>query len=298
MRVVIAGGSGLIGTELVRVLRARGDEPVILGRTAGEGRVVWNPATGSIPTDVIASADAVVNLAGASIGRLPWTKAYLGKLVSSRLQATNTLVSAINAAVAEGAGPKVFVSGSASGWYGSVGSQLLTEEAPAGTGFLASLCEVWEAEAAKVTPQVRLVLARTGIVLSRSGGALGRLLGLIKIGAGGPLGNGKQFWPIITLTDEARAIAHLIHTDSATGAFNLCAPEQANVGEIVGTLARKLGRPAALPAPAFALRLALGIAADEMLLSSQRLSSQKLVATGFVFEHPSLDSACAWVLQK
>lgn len=298
MRVVVAGGSGLIGAELVRLLQEAGDEVTVLSRSARANGAQWNPAAGFVPAEVVENCDAVVNLAGASIGRLPWTKRYQSEIIQSRLQSTKTLVNAINAAKAKGVGPSVFISGSASGWYGSQGAQALTEDAPAGTGFLASLCAVWEAEAAKVEPAVRLVLARTGIVFSKRGGALSRLLPLIKLGLGGPLGNGKQWWPFITVTDEAQALVHLVHTESASGAFNLSAPEQANVKQIVSALATKLHRPALVPAPAFALRLALGLAADEMLLSSQRMDSSKLQSTGFSFEHPTLESAAAWVIQK
>ena len=300
-RVLIAGGTGMIGDALSKLLISKGHEVVVLSRKPSSGAAAsprtfhWDPATGTIDAAAFDGVTAVVNLAGASIGKLPWNRAYKNELISSRIDATRTLVMHINALEAK---PKVLLSGSASGWYGDAGDTLADETAPAGGGFLAKLCTDWEAEAAAVDPSVRLVLLRTGIVFSKRGGALGRLLPLIRLGVGGNLGSGKQWWPWISLTDEVRAIAHLIESESASGAFNLCAPEAARVSQIVSALAKSAGRPAVVPAPAFALRLALGEAADEMLLSSQHLSSQKLVAAGFNFEHPTLEAVSSWVLES
>lgn len=297
MRVLIAGASGLIGQELVAQLRAVGDEPLALVRRApkNEGEISWNPANGDLDPDVIAGIDAVVNLSGASIGKLPWSTSYQTELVNSRLNATRTLVSAINRATTM---PSVFISGSASGYYGDAGDAVLDESAKVGSGFLAELCASWESEAEKLDASVRLVKIRTAVVFSRRDGALSRVLPLVKLGAGGPLGSGKQWWPWISSIDEARAIVHLLHTDSARGAFNLCAPENATCGQLIRALAHALHRPFWLPAPAFALRALLGKAADEMLLSSQRMSSSKLEASGFRFTHASVTAVAQWVTGK
>ncbi|MFM7029841.1 MAG: TIGR01777 family oxidoreductase [Micrococcales bacterium] len=297
MRVLIAGASGLIGHELISQLKARGDEPVALVRRkpSTPAEIEWNPAVGELDPTVISGFDAVVNLSGASIGKLPWNASYERELVESRISATRTLVDAINQATTM---PAVFISGSASGYYGDAGDTILNEDSKAGTGFLADLCIKWEAEAERVDTSVRLVKIRTAVVFSKTGGALSRVLPLVRLGAGGPLGNGRQWWPWISITDEAAAIVHLLHTDSARGAFNLCAPESATCGTLIAAMASALKRPFGLPAPAFALRLLLGKAADEVLLSSQRMSSAKLVASGFKFEHPTVTEVAGWVTQN
>lgn len=299
MRVLISGASGLIGTEVAEQLRARGDVPVrLVRREARDGdspdatEIPWNPSAGWILPGAIETVDAVVNLAGATTGKLPWTKAYERELIDSRLDSTRTLVTAINSASRK---PKVLVSGSASGFYGDTGQTWATEELPNGEGFLAELAGKWEAEAAQVDKSVRLILVRTTMVCSRKLGALGRLLPLVRAGLGGPLGSGKQWWAWISLRDEARAILHLIDTESASGAFNLTAPEPATCIEVVSALAKELRRPALLPVPAFALRLAFGKGADELLLCDQNLNPARLLATGFEFEHPTLASMARYV---
>jgi hypothetical protein len=239
--------------------------------------------------------DAVVNMAGATTGRIPWTAKYKEEIVSSRLDSTRTLVKAMAAAKRR---PEVLVSGSASGFYGDTGEKILHETAPKGTGFLSDLAHEWEQEALKAPTDVRVVLARTTMVMSRKLGALGRLLPLIKLGIGGPLGSGKQWWAWISLPDEAAAIIHLIKTPSAKGAFNLTAPEPATCGQIVKALAKDLRRPSLIAVPAFALRTLIGEAAVELLLCSQNMSADRLLATGFKFQHPTLKEASAWVTKK
>lgn len=297
MRVLISGASGLVGSEVARQLSAAGHEPIKLVRRAATkpNEVEWHPATGTIPAELMNTIDAVVNMAGATTGKIPWTKQYKREIVSSRLDSTRTLVNAMAAAENP---PKVFVSGSASGYYGDCGNHLLSEESPKGTGFLSDLAHQWEQEALKAPKPVRVVLARTTMVMSRELGALGRLLPLIKLGIGGPLGSGKQWWAWISQVDEAAAIIHLINTSSASGAFNLTAPQPATCKAIVVALAKKLKRPALIAVPAFALKLLLGEAATELLLCSQNMSADKLLATGFKFKHATLDSAAAWVVSK
>jgi uncharacterized protein (TIGR01777 family) len=279
MRVLISGYTGLIGTEVARQLRAAGHEAIKLERN--------EPNLAAL----IESMDAVVNLAGATTGKIPWTKKYKEEIVSSRLETTRKLVAAINGAKRK---PKVLVSGSASGFYGDCGDALLTEESPKGTGFLSDLAAQWEAEATKAN--IRVVLVRTTMVMSRAKGALGKLLPLIKLGIGGPLGSGKQWWAFISLQDEAAAIIHLINNEKTSGAYNITAPEPATCAQIVKSLAKGLHRPAILKVPTFAMKLLIGEAAVELLLCSQNMSAEKLLATGFKFSHPTLKSAVDYVL--
>ncbi len=295
MRVLISGASGLVGTELRAQLKALGHEPISLVRRPAfdSTEVEWHPEHGFITEGAIETIDAVVNLAGATTGKLPWTKSYKKQLISSRLDSTRTLVNAIKAAKNK---PRVLVSGSASGFYGDTADQTLDESAPKGTGFLSDLASQWEVEALKAEPDARVVLVRTTMVMSRKLGALGRLLPLLKLGIGGPLGPGNQWWAWISLRDEARAIIHLINNEDACGAFNLTAPEPATCADIVKALASGLHRPAILPVPSFALKLAFGEGAQELLLCSQKMTADRLLASGFKFEHPTLKSSVDYVL--
>lgn len=297
MRVLISGASGLVGTEVIRQLEADGHEALRLVRRkpTSPKEVEWNPAAGYIQEGIMETIDAVVNMAGATTGKIPWTAKYKEEIVSSRLDSTRTLVKAMAAARRR---PAVLVSGSASGFYGDTGEKILHETAPKGTGFLSDLAHEWEQEALKAPTDVRVVLARTTMVMSRKLGALGRLLPLIKLGIGGPLGSGKQWWAWISLPDEAAAIIHLIKTPTAKGAYNLTAPEPATCGQIVKALAKDLKRPSLIAVPTFALKALIGEAAVELLLCSQNMSADRLLATGFKFQHPTLREASAWVTKK
>lgn len=281
MRVLISGYTGLVGTEVAKQLRAAGHEAIKLERD--------EPNLDTL----IETIDAVVNLAGASTGKIPWTKKYKREIVSSRLETTRKLVEAINGAKRK---PAVLVSGSASGFYGDCGDEWLDEESPKGEGFLSDLAAQWEAEALKAN--TRVVLVRTTMVMSRSKGALGKLLPLIKLGIGGPLGSGKQWWAFISLQDEAAAILHLINNTKTSGAYNLTAPEPATCEEIVKSLAKGLRRPALLRVPTWAMKLLVGEAAIELLLCSQKMRADKLISTGFAFSHPTLDEASTYVLSE
>ena len=297
MRVLISGASGLVGTEVIRQLEAEGHEALRLVRRkpTSPKEVEWNPAAGYIQEGIMETIDAVVNMAGATTGKIPWTAKYKEEIVSSRLDSTRTLVKAMAAAKRR---PSVLVSGSASGFYGDTGEKILHETAPKGTGFLSDLAHDWEQEALKAPTDVRVVLARTTMVMSRKLGALGRLLPLIKLGIGGPLGSGKQWWAWISLPDEAAAIIHLIKSPTAKGAYNLTAPEPATCGQIVKALAKDLKRPSLIAVPTFALKAFIGEAAVELLLCSQNMSADRLLATGFKFQHPTLREASAWVTKK
>ena len=293
MRVLISGAGGLVGTELIKQLKALGHEPIALVRreATGDHEISWKPGVERLDPEIMESIDAVVNLGGATTGRIPWTKNYMQTLISSRLDTTKTLVEAINVSKNQ---PKVLVSGSASGIYGDRGDELLDETAGKGEGFLSDLASAWEAEAQKAN--TRVVLARTTLVMSKKLGALGRLLPLIKAGIGGPLGSGNQWWAWISLEDEARAIIHLIDSDETTGAYNLTAPEPATCKEMVVALGKALKRPTFFRVPSWAMRLLIGVAADELLLCSQKMTATKLLSTGFEFNHPTLKDAVDYVV--
>lgn len=293
MKVLISGASGLVGTELAKQLKANGDTPLKLVRrpVRASDEVFWNPGEGELDPKVMEEVDAVVNLAGATTGKIPWTKKYMREIVDSRIDSTRTLVNAINAAERK---PKVLISGSASGIYGDRGDELLTEQSSKGTGFLSDLAFAWEQEAQKAN--TRVVLVRTTMVMSKKLGALGRLLPLIKLGLGGPLGSGKQWWAWISLEDEAAAIRHLIANQDATGPFNLTAPEPATCAQIVSGLAKGLRRPSFFKVPEFAMKMLIGLAAEELLLCSQKMTATKLLESGFKFNHPDLHSAVSYVL--
>jgi uncharacterized protein len=295
VKILISGASGLVGTELIAQLRDAGHEPLRLVRrkTTAADEVEWNPAVGYLQAGIMESVDAVVNLAGATTGRIPWTKRYMREIIDSRINSTKTLVDAINAAERK---PRVLISGSASGIYGDRGDEWLSEDSGKGEGFLADLAYDWERAAEQA--KTRVVLVRTTLVMSQSKGALGKLLPIIKLGLGGPLGSGKQWWAFISLFDEAAAIRHLIDDDTATGAYNLTAPEPATCEQLIRGLAQGLKRPAFFRVPTWAMRLFIGVAAQELLLCSQKMTADRLLATGFSFRHPTLAHAVNYVLKK
>ena len=295
MRVLISGASGLVGTELARQLREDGHEAIRLVRRAARAadEISWNPSKGEIDPEIMESVDAVVNLAGATTGRIPWTAKYKKEIVSSRIDSTRTLVTAINRA---GNPPKVLISGSASGFYGEGGSTWLSEDSPKGKGFLSDLAHDWEQEAMKA--RARVVLVRTTLVMSRKKGALGPLMPLLKLGVGGPIGSGKQFWAWINLVDEAAAIIHLITTPGTHGPYNLTAPEPATCEEIIVGLGKAIRRPTFFRIPEFLMKLFIGEAAQELLLVSQKMTANKLLASGFRFRYPDLKSSIDWVVAR
>jgi len=255
--------------------------------------VAWNPATGELG-GAGAGADAVVNLAGASIAGGRWTKERKALLHSSRIDTTRALV---NALAKMNARPRVLVSASAIGYYGNCGEEVLTEESKPGTDFLSGLAREWEGEALKAEALgIRVVLARFGIILARHGGALAKMLLPFKLGAGGRLGSGKQWMSWITLEDVTRIIRCAIENGAVRGAVNVVAPQPAQNTEFTKALAKALHRPALFPVPGFALRLALGEMADALLLSSQRVRPQKLQQLGKTFLHSDLPSALSRIL--
>ncbi|MFM1845369.1 MAG: hypothetical protein RI917_687 [Actinomycetota bacterium] len=293
MRVLISGATGLIGTELAKQLTDLGHTPVRLVRhkPTGENEIFIDAAKGELDFSVMNSIDAVVNLAGATTGKIPWTKKYMKEIVDSRLDTTRLLVEAINSA---GNPPKVLISGSASGIYGDRGDEWLDESSTKGEGFLSDLAFAWEEEAKRA--KTRVVLIRTTMVMSKKLGALGKLIPLIKLGVGGPLGSGKQWWAWISLEDQARAIIHLIENQQATGAFNITAPEPATCEQIIHALGKALHRPTFFRVPAWVMNLAIGIAARELLLCSQKMSAEKLLSSGYKFNHPTLCEVVEYVV--
>jgi uncharacterized protein (TIGR01777 family) len=295
MRIVIAGGSGFLGRALGDALARDGDEIVSLSRRAAgsvaRSRLVrWTPDGTVGPwKSEIDGADAVVNLAGESIAARRWTDAQKRLILDSRVLATRSLVNAINSA---SPAPAVLVSGSAVGYYGPLGDEVATEDRPAGSDFLARVCTQWEAEAARVTAGgTRLACIRTGLVLDRDGGALPRMLPPFWFGMGGPVGSGRQYWPWIHRSDWISLVRWTIVSPSASGALNASAPWPVPNADFARALGRALHRPAFMPAPAFAMRLALGEMADALLLAGQRAVPARAEQLGFTFRYPQLDDA-------
>ncbi|GGW81004.1 epimerase [Streptomyces lucensis JCM 4490] len=287
---MVAGASGLIGSALVRSLTADGHEVVRLVRRAPRGRdeVRWDPERGSVDAAGLVGCDAVVNLAGAGIGDRRWTPEYKRLIRDSRVLGTATLAEAVAALPRP---PRVFVNGSAIGFYGDTGDRVVDESAPPGDGFLPRLCVEWEDAAAPAREAgVRTVFPRTGLVVARGGGAWGRLFPLFRAGLGGRLGDGRQYWSYIALHDEVAAIRHLIDDEALSGPVNLTAPQPLTNREITEAMARVLHRPALLPVPAPVLRAALGELAGDVL-GSQRVVPRRLSESGFRFAFAGIDEA-------
>ncbi|KOV70996.1 TIGR01777 family oxidoreductase [Streptomyces sp. MMG1121] len=290
MRIAVAGASGLIGSALARSLAADGHEVVRLVRRAAAGprEVRWDPGEQYVDAAGLTGCTAVVALAGAGIGDRRWTPAYKRLIRDSRVLGTAALAEAV-AALPEP--PRVFVSGSAIGFYGDTGDRAVDEEAPPGDGFLPALCVEWEEAAAPAQEAgVRTVFARTGLVVARGGGAWGRLFPLFRAGLGGRLGDGRQYWSYIALHDEVAAIRHLIDTEALSGPVNLTAPRPLTNREITAAMARVLRRPALFPVPAPVLRAALGELAGDVL-GSQRVVPKRLLESGFRFAFPDIEEA-------
>ncbi|MFE2329698.1 TIGR01777 family oxidoreductase [Streptomyces sp. NPDC059385] len=290
MRIAVTGSTGLIGSALVRSLREDGHEVVRFVRRApaagDEAR--WDPARGHVDPEALAGCDAVVGLAGAGIGDHRWTAAYKKEIRDSRVLGTAALARAV-AALDEP--PRVFVVGSAVGYYGDTGDRVVDEGAPAGTGFLPSVCVEWEAAAAPARKAgIRTAFARTGLVVAGEGGAWGRMFPLFKAGLGGRLGDGRQYWSYISLRDEVAALRHIIDTPSLEGPVNLTAPEPLTNREVTAAMGRVLRRPTLLPVPAVALRIALGELSSDVL-GSQRARPKRLLESGFEFRDPGIEDA-------
>jgi uncharacterized protein (TIGR01777 family) len=297
MKIVISGASGLIGTQLVAKLSQSGHEVIrLVRRSPKSGEIQWNPKSGTLDAAALEGTDAVIHLSGAGIGDKRWSAAYRKEILDSRTDTTALLAKTIASLSRK---PSVFLSGSAIGIYGARNDEQLTEVSTHGTGFLAEVCEQWEAAAKPaVDAGVRTVYLRTGIVLSPKGGALKKLLPLFKLGVGGKFGNGKQWQSWISIDDEIGAIEYLL-TTNVSGAVNLTAPNPVTNAEFTKVLASVLKRPAIVPVPTFAPKILLGgELADALLFTGQRVIPAALNASGYTFKHTTLESALRSLLSK
>jgi uncharacterized protein len=298
MRFVIAGGTGFLGAALAPQLVRDGHHVVVLTRQSSSATAipgpgltyaVWNPdGLSGAWAGALDGADGVVNLAGESIAAKRWSAAQKEKIRQSRLLATRSLTTAIRGATKA---PAVFVSGSAVGYYGDRGDEPLTEASAPGNDFLAGVCKEWEAGASDIAHITRLVLVRTGIVLDRTGGALPKMLPPFLMFAGGPIGSGRQYMPWIHKQDWVRLVAWMLQHEGARGPINATAPNPVKNAEFSKALGHALKRPSFMPAPGFALKIALGEMADALLLSGQRALPARATDLGFTFRFPDLNDA-------
>ncbi|WP_299530853.1 TIGR01777 family oxidoreductase [uncultured Streptomyces sp.] len=296
-RIAVTGSTGLIGTALVRSLRADGHEvrPMVRRPARTVHEIEWDPHRGYVDVSRLAGCDAVVHLAGAGVGDHRWTAAYKKEIRDSRVLGTAAVAEAVASLDTP---PRVLVSGSAIGFYGDTGDRAVDEDAPPGDGFLPSVCEEWEAAtAAAEEAGVRTVHARTGLVVASGGGAWGRLFPLFKAGLGGRLGDGLQYWSFIALHDHVAALRHLLDTEECTGPVNLTAPEPVTNAVVTAAMGRVLHRPTVFTAPAPALRLALGEFASDVL-GSQRVVPRRLLDSGFSFAFPGIEDAIRAALRR
>ena len=290
-RIAISGSSGLIGTALVGHLKSEGHTVQRLVRRApvAADEVQWDPQTGYVDLSALEGVDAVIHLAGVGVGDKRWTKRYKSEILNSRLMGTTTIAKA----VAE-LKPQVFISASAIGWYGESGNRAVIETDRVGDDFLAAVCREWEA-AADLAGDVRTIKIRTGLVLDPTGGALGKMLPLFRLGFGGKLGSGKQWWSWITLHDQIRAIVFALE-HQISGPVNLTSPNPVTNQEFTSALARALHRPAVFPAPAIALRIALGGFSTEVL-GSKKVIPHVLQEAGFTWDYPHITEALTQLIQ-
>ena len=305
MRILVSGSTGFVGTALVEALAREGHSvaPLVRPGTAqkkpeaqGSQAIAWDPVAGLFDAAAAEGADALVHLAGASIAGGRWNAARKQLLRTSRVDATRHLVGALAKLQRP---PRVVVAASAIGYYGNRGDETLTEASAPGNDFLAGVCREWESEAARAANfGARVVSPRFGIVLAAHGGALPQMATPIKLGVGGRLGDGCQWMSWVTLNEVVRVIQFALGGSQLAGPVNVVSPNPARNAEFTGILAKALHRPALLPAPGFALRLALGEMADALLLSSQKVQPSKLLAAGYVFKEPDLAPALAGIYGK
>lgn len=289
MRIAVSGASGLIGSALVPALLADGHDVVKLVRhkPLWPDEIAWDPVAGDVDLTGLVGTDVVVHLAGAGVGDHRWTDAYKREIRDSRVNGTRTIATAMAALEPR---PSALVSASAIGYYGDTGSTAVDETAPRGAGFLAEVVQAWEDAADPAREAgIRVVHPRTGLVVSRAGGAWARLFPIFRAGLGGRLGSGRQYWSFISMRDEIAALRTLITSDLA-GPVNLTAPDPPTNAEVTSAMGRVLGRPTVLPVPAFALKAALGEFSGDVL-GSQRVVPQVLADAGFAWADPTIDDA-------
>ncbi len=297
MKIAITGASGLIGKALVPHLRSAGHDVARLVRrpAATADEITWDPTTGYVDLTRLEGTDAVIHLAGAGVGDHRWTDAYKREILDSRVNGTHTIVKAITSLDVK---PRVLVSASAIGFYGDTGSRAVDETAPAGTGFLADVVRAWEAAADPAREYgIRVVHPRTGLVVAKEGGAWARMFPLFRLGLGGKLGSGRQYWSWISLRDEVCALQFLVEQEHLSGPVNLTGPNPATNAEVTAAMGRILGRPTLLPAPAFALKAALGEFSTEVL-GSARVEPAVLDNAQFRFQDPHIDDAIRTALGR
>jgi uncharacterized protein (TIGR01777 family) len=297
LRVVVAGGSGFIGRKLISGLLQEHHEVTLISRTPektgnffpGVQVRFWDAKNETALTGILDGADAVINLTGESLASKRWTQIQKERILGSRIESTQAIIGAIKHSQRK---PLVLLNASAVGYYGNVPEGEVTESAPQGTGFLADVCSLWEAEALKVQEfGVRVVLLRTGIVLDKQGGALQNILRPFRFFIGGPLGSGRQWFPWIHLQDEVSAILFAMEHEHITGSLNLAAPESVRMTDFCRILGRILHRPSWMHTPSWILKLVLGEMAEPLLLHGQKMISQKLIDAGFKFRFPKLEDA-------
>jgi hypothetical protein len=299
MNILVTGSTGLVGSALVRFLTTGGHQATRLVRSKprpGETEVHWNPEAGSVDAAGLEGLDAVVHLAGENIAGGRWTAEKKARIRNSRVQGTRLLCESL-AKLAQP--PRVLVCASAIGYYGDRGDEILREESPSGSGFLPDVCRQWEAATEPAAQKgIRVVNLRISIVLSPAGGALAQMLLPFRMGVGGIMGSGKQYWSWIAIDDLVGTILHALTTDALHGPVNAVTPNPVTNSEFTRILGRVLSRPTLLPMPGFAARLALGEMADELLLASARVEPARLLATGYAFRYPELEGALRHLLGK
>jgi hypothetical protein len=299
VKVAVTGSTGFVGQALVSALEAEGHAVVRLLRAKpvrGSSEVYLNHERGEIDASGIEGADAVVHLAGENIAKGRWSSAKKARINDSRVGGTRFLCESLARLDRP---PGTFVCASAVGYYGDRGDEVLTEESPSGSGFLAGVCRAWEAAAEPAAKRgVRVVHLRFAMILDARKGALSRMLPVFRLGLGGRIGNGNQYWSWIALDDAVGAIRHALTSAALRGPVNVAAPEPVTNRRFTETLGRVLGRPTRLPVPAPVARLALGEMADELLLASTRVAPRRLLESGYTFRYPELERALRAVLGK
>ena len=291
-RIAITCASGLIGTALVGHLKSEGHtvQRFVRRPVVAPDEIQWDPKTGYVDIEALRGVDAVIHLAGVGVGDKRWSKKYKAEILNSRLLGTTAIARAVSEVK-----PQVFISASAIGWYGESGNRAVVESDRVGDDFLAAVCREWEA-AADLAQGVRTVKIRTGLVLDPTGGALGKMLPLFRLGLGGKLGNGKQWWSWITLHDVIRAISFLLEK-KIEGPVNLTSPNPVTNQEFTSALARAMHRPALFPAPAIGLKIALGGFSSE-ILGSKKVMPQELTNAGFTWDYPHITNALTALIEE
>lgn len=297
MRIAVTGASGLIGSALVPHLRSVGHDVirVVRGPAGAADEVTWDPQAGTIDLVGLEGTDAVVNLSGANVGDRRWTEDFKRVIRDSRVDSTRTIATAMTMLDPM---PRVLVSGSAMGYYGETGDRVVDESDPPGTGFFPDVVRAWEHAADPAREHgIRVVHPRSGLVVSRHGGAWGRMIPMFRYGIGGKLGSGRQYWSWISLRDEVCALQFLIEQEHLHGGVNLTSPKSTTNAEVAAVMGRVMKRPSIMPAPAFAIRAVLGDFSSEVL-SSMRVAPTVLCNAGFVFQDPTIEAAIRTALAE